>query len=151
MADLTTSITESVTINGSVRGSTNSLTVTGINNVFERVVTCDHSQATKIAIFAAEPHTTNGAIDVNNVRYIRITNLDANGALTLSVQTTNTNFIQRLTPATSYVLARAEAVVIGEEDPDAAIGATLENVTALIIMPEGTTYNPDVELFIASV
>ena len=35
MADLTTTIQESVTLNGSLRGSTNSVTTTGINDVFE--------------------------------------------------------------------------------------------------------------------
>ena len=35
MADLTTTITESVVLNGALRGNTNSVTTSGINNVFE--------------------------------------------------------------------------------------------------------------------
>mgnify|MGYP003677270522 CR=1 FL=1 len=34
MADLTTTVTESVVLNGALRGNTNSVTTTGINNVF---------------------------------------------------------------------------------------------------------------------
>ena len=40
MADLTTTLSESVTLNGAVRGTTNTVTTTGINNVYERIVTC---------------------------------------------------------------------------------------------------------------
>ena len=53
MADLTTTITESVTLNGSLRGSTNSITTTGIVDVFERILTCTHSQTSHI-LFQAE-------------------------------------------------------------------------------------------------
>ena len=37
MADLTTTITENVVLNGSVRGSTNTLTTSNIVDVFERI------------------------------------------------------------------------------------------------------------------
>ena len=87
MADLTTTITENVVLNGSVRGSTNTLTTTGIVDVFERILTCTHSQTTTVAVFAASPHTSAGAIDVENVRYIRVTNLGADSALVLAVVT----------------------------------------------------------------
>ena len=76
MADLTTTVTESVVLNGALRGNTNSVTTTGINNVFERIVTCAHSQTTTVAVFATTPHTSAGAIDVENVRYIRVIIMD---------------------------------------------------------------------------
>ena len=63
MATLTTTITESVTLNGALRGSTNSVTTEGINDAFERIVTCAHSQTTTIATFAAAPYTSAEAID----------------------------------------------------------------------------------------
>ena len=59
MADLTTTIQESVTLNGSLRGSTNSVTTTGINDVFERIVTCVlRPQETTVCNFAASPYTS---------------------------------------------------------------------------------------------
>ena len=57
MADLTTTITENVVLNGSVRGSTNTLTTTGIVDVFERILTCTHTQTTTVAVFGSTPHT----------------------------------------------------------------------------------------------
>ena len=40
MATLAVTITESVTLNGAARGSTNSLSITGINDIYHRIVTC---------------------------------------------------------------------------------------------------------------
>ena len=42
MADLTTTLTESVTLNGAIRGTTNTITTTGIVDVYERILTCTH-------------------------------------------------------------------------------------------------------------
>ena len=150
MADLTTTVTESVVLNGALRGNTNTVTITGINNVFERIVTCAHSNTTTVAVFAASPHTSAGAIDVENVRYIRVTNLDADGVLVLAVITTNTNYQVRLTPGTSHIIPRGEAEIIGEEDTSPAFG-TLENITSLQVRPEGTSYNPQVAVFVGLV
>ena len=150
MADLTTTITESVVLNGALRGNTNSVTTTGINNVFERIVTCIHSQTTTVAVFDTAPYTSAGAIDVENVRYIRVTNLDADGALVLAVVTTNTNYQVRLTPGASHIIPRGEAEIIGEEDTTPAFG-TLENITSLQVRPEGVVYNPQVAVFVGSI
>ena len=150
MADLTTTVTESVVLNGALRGNTNTVTTTGINNVFERIVTCIHSQTTTVAVFDTTPYTSAGAIDVENVRYIRVTNLDADGALVLAVVTTNTNYQVRLTAGTSHIIPRGEAEIIGEEDTTPAFG-TLENITSLQVRPEGVVYNPAVAVFVASI
>ena len=150
MADLTTTVTESVVLNGALRGNTNSVTTTGINNVFERIVTCIHSQTTTVAVFDTAPYTSAGAIDVENVRYIRVTNLDADGALVLAVVTTNTNYQVRLTPGTSHIIPRGEAEIIGEEDTTPAF-STLENITSLQVRPEGVVYNPQVSVFVAAI
>ena len=150
MADLTTTVTESVLLNGALRGNTNTVTTTGINNVFERIVTCIHSQTTTVAVFDTAPYTSAGAIDVENVRYIRVTNLDADGALVLAVVTTNTNYQVRLTPGTSHIIPRGEAEIIGEEDTTPAF-STLENITSLQVRPEGVVYNPQVAVFVGSI
>ena len=147
MADLVTTLSESVTLNGSVRGSVNSVTTTGISDVFERIVTCAHSQTTTIATFAASPHTSAGAIDVDDVRYIRITNLDSEGTIELAVVTTASNYQVRMTPGTSHILARSNESALGEEDTSPSFG-TMENLASLQVQPVGTSYNPRVEIFV---
>ena len=149
MADLTTSITESVTINGSVRGSTNSQTITGIVDTFERVLTCIEGNVTTIATFGTQPYSAAGAIDVDRCKYIRVTNLDENGWIEVGIITTGTNYQVLLTPGSSHVLCQAEAVALAEADTDPSFG-TMQNLTAIEVQPVGSSYNPQVEIFTAS-
>tara|TARA_R110002126_G_scaffold103682_6_gene236773 strand:+ start:593 stop:1048 length:456 start_codon:yes stop_codon:yes gene_type:complete len=147
MANLVTTLSESVSLNGSLRGSTNSVTTTGIGDVFERIVTCDHSQTTTIATFAAAPYASAGAIDVDDVRYIRVTNLDTEGTIELGVVTTASNYQVRMTPGTSHILARANESALGEGDTSPSFG-TMENLASLQVRPDGVSYNPRVEIFV---
>ena len=147
MADLVTTISETVTLNGSLRGSSNSVTTTSIVDVVERIVTCTHTQTTTIAVFAASPHTSAGAFDVDKTKYIRVTNLDLTNNIELAIVTTNTNYQVTITGGNSHVLSLAEAVAIGETDTSPAFGI-LENITSLKVRPV-TANDAQVELFIA--
>tara|TARA_R100001463_G_scaffold53406_2_gene104407 strand:- start:24 stop:479 length:456 start_codon:yes stop_codon:yes gene_type:complete len=151
MADLTTTITESVIINGADRGSTNTLTTTGINNTLERTLTAAHSNITTIAEFATANHTSESAIDLNDVRYIRVTNLDDAEELIVGIITTgSTNYQVRLTPGASHILYHAENVAVAEADGDPAMASMTNDLTAIEVQPVSST-NVQVELFIASV
>jgi hypothetical protein len=150
MADLTVTVTESVNINGALRGSSNNLTVTGIADTFERIVTCINGNVTTIATFAAQPYTSAGAIDIDRCKYVRITNLDANGWIELAIVTTASNYTVLLTPGTSHILSQAEAVALAEEDTSPSFG-TMENLASIQVKPVGVSYDPQVEIFTASI
>jgi len=147
MADLTTTIQETVTINGSLRGSTNTVVTTGINDVFERIVTCAHSQTTTIAVFAASPHTSAGAIDVDRTKYIRISNLDALAEIELAIVTTASNYQVTIRAGGSHVLFQGGAIALAEEDTSPSFG-TMEDIASLQVKPVGSSYNPRVEVFV---
>ena len=146
MANLITTISEGVTLNGSVRGSTNTVTTTGVEDVMERIVTCVHSQVTTIATFAAAPYTSAGAIDVDRTKYIRVTNLSATEVVDIAIVTTNTNYQVVLTAGNSHILCQADTTAIGETDTDPAFG-TLQNVASIQIKPRGSA-DAQVELFV---
>tara|TARA_R110000824_G_scaffold149990_3_gene320423 strand:+ start:133 stop:585 length:453 start_codon:yes stop_codon:yes gene_type:complete len=150
MADLVVTISESVTINGALRGSANSITVGDIVDTFERVVTCVNSQTTTIATFAASPYTSAGAIDVDRCKYVRITNLDAAAWVEVAIVTTASNYQVLLTPGTSHILAQGEAVALAEEDTSPSFG-TLENLASIQVKPVGVSFDPRVEIFTASI
>ena len=145
MADLTTTVTESVTLNGAVRGSTNTITTTGIVDVFERILTCSHSNTTTIAVFGSTPHASAGALDVENCKYLRITNLSADQDIKLALVTTNTNYQVTVRAGGSHILFQAEDAAIGETDTSPAFG-TLEDVTSVQVRP-GATTDVQVEIF----
>ena len=146
MADLVTTISESVTLNGSVRGSSNSVTTSSIVDVMERIVTCTHSQTTTIAVFGAFPYSSAGAIDVDRTKYIRVTNLDTTNNIELAIVTTNTNYQVTITGGNSHILSLGQAVALGEEATTPDFG-TMENITSLQVRPV-TTNDAQVELFV---
>ena len=149
MADLTTTLTESVTLNGAIRGTTNTITTTGIVDVFERILTCTHSQTTTIATFASTPHASAGALDVENCKYIRVTNLSTTEDMKLALVTTNTNYQVTVRAGGSHMLFQAEEGAIGEEDTSPAF-PTLEDITSVQVRPSGSA-DVQVETFVALV
>ena len=149
MADLTVTIGESVTINGAVRGSSNTITTTGIVDTYERLLTAAHSQTTTIAVFGSTPHSAAGALDVENAKYVRITNLSSDQDMKLAIVTTNTNYQVTVRAGGSHVLFQAEEAAIGETDTSPAFG-TLEDVTSVQVRPSATT-DVQVEMFAALV
>ena len=145
MADLTTTITEAVTLNGAVRGSTNTLTTTGIIDVLERILTCAHSNTTTIVVFNSTPHGADGALDVENCKYLRVTNLSADQDMKLALVTTNTNYQVTVRAGGSHVLFQAENAAIAEADTSPAF-PTLEDIVTVEVRPSATT-DIQVEVF----
>jgi hypothetical protein len=85
MADLTVTITEAVTLNNASRGSTNTKTIAGIDNIYHRIVTVPaNASNTTLVAFTTDQTGRDGALDRDLVKYIRITNLDHLSAGTTS-------------------------------------------------------------------
>ncbi len=145
MADLVTTITETVTLNGSLRGSSNTLTTSNIVDVFERILTCTHSQTTTIAVFGSTPHSADGALDVENCKYLRVTNLSTDQDMKLALVTANTNYQVTVRAGGSHILFQAEEALIGEEDASPAF-PTLEDLVTVEVRPSATT-DVQVEIF----
>jgi len=149
MADLTVTITESVTINGALRGSNNTLTVSSITDTFERVVTCPQSATTTIATFATNVYDSAGAIDTQNVKYIRVTNLSTTADCALGVAGAASNYTILIPAGNSHIIARADDVLLAEADAVPTYGS-LADITKLEIRPTAST-DTDVEIFVASI
>ena len=146
MANLVTTITESVVLNGALRGSSNTVTTAGINDVMERILVCTAAQETTIALFAVAPYTTAGAMNVNNVKYLRVTNLEETNDIQLAVTTSTTNFEILITAGNSYVMSVSLLSIKGASGvPAFGVGGTLTN---LIVKPTHATEDASVELFV---
>tara|TARA_R110002074_G_scaffold111069_4_gene238738 strand:- start:98 stop:547 length:450 start_codon:yes stop_codon:yes gene_type:complete len=149
MADLTTTITENVVLNGSIRGSSNTITTAGIVDVFERILTCAHSNVTTVAVFGSTPHSADGALDVENCKYLRVTNLSTDQDIKLALVTAATNYQVTVRAGGSHILFQAEEALIGEEDASPAF-PTLEDLVTVEVRPSATT-DVQVEVFAALV
>jgi hypothetical protein len=149
MADLTVTITEAVTLNSSNRGSTNSVTTTGIVDVFERIVTCTHSQDTIVAVFDSAPYSSPGAIDRDNAKYIRVTNLDATTEIELAVVGVATSYIVRLRAGASHMLFNGDDIIKGAGSTTIVFGVT-DELANLEARPIGTE-DVQLEVFVGLV
>jgi hypothetical protein len=149
MADLTTTISESVTLNGALRGSSNVLTTTGIVDVLERILTLAHSNTTTIVTFGSTPHSSAGAIDVENTKYVRVTNLSTTDDMILAFVTSGTNYQVTVRAGGSHILYQAEDGVLGEADSTPAFSG-LADVVTIQARPSATT-DVQCELFIGLV
>ena len=147
MADLTTTVTESVTLNGAVRGTTNTVTTTGINNVYERIVTCTSSVITYLAAFDSNAQGSAVQIDKEDVRYIRVTNLDTTNSLELAVVGAATLYQVLLNAGQSHILCAADNIMLAEADTSPSFG-TMADLASIQVYPAA---NLDVEIFVASV
>jgi hypothetical protein len=148
MADLVVTISESVTINGALRGSANSITVGSILDTFERVVTCPHSNTTTVATFATNVYDSAGAIDAQGVKYIRLTNLSATYDIELAVVGAATLYQVLIPAGNSHVLARADDVMLAEADTSPSFG-TMADITSLQVRPTASS-DAEVEVFVAT-
>ena len=149
MADLVVTISESVTINGALRGSSNSLTVTSIIDTFERVVTCPHSATTTIATFSSNVYDSAGAIDSENVRYIRISNLSDTYDIEIGVAGAASNYSMLIPAGNSHIIARADNVLLAEADAVPQYGA-LADIAKIEVRPTASN-DVNVEIFVATI
>lgn len=156
MATLTTTIREELTLNGIERGSTNTLSINGVNEVMQRMVSCPANQDTTVATFKAAVNTSDNALDIDNVKYIRVTNLDTSNSVVLSLQI---SLAENGTAdaSTSILLAAGRSFIMGvpndgiSTDDDGATVITdtnLNDLESLIVDPMTSTVV--VEVFIAS-
>ena len=159
MASLNVTITEELTLNGADRGSTNTLSVASVTQVYHRIVTCPASQDTTVATFASTADDSTGAagsIDVGDVKYIRLTNLDSSNAINLSLQVGTTDGGDGAADESATILiAAGRSFVMGAttdavavNDTNATIDTSMHELESLLVDPVGNAIT--VEIFIAS-
>ena len=149
MADLTTTITESVVLNGALRGSTNSLTTSDVVDVFERILTCTHSVVTTVAVFNSTPHGAAGALDVENCKYFRITNLSTDQDMKVAFVTSASNYQVTVRAGGSHILYQAEEGIFGDDDA-IPLFPTLQDIVTVEVRPSATT-DVQVSVFVGAV
>ena len=155
MPTLTVTISESLKLNGSNEGKTNTKSITGINHVFKRIVKCIDDSDCTIASFQTATHTSDNAIDLEDVRYIRVTNLEASNPCNLSLQiagaeggTANHSSSHLLQAGESFILHTVHDGIAVKDDA-ATIITSLNDLESLLVDP--LSENVTVEVFIASV
>ena len=160
MAVLTVTIKEELTLNGSNRGSENITSIANVTQSFNRIVTLpanggSGNTQTTVAVFRDLVSTNDGAIDDGDAKYIRVTNLDSDNSVTLSLQIAadGTNAAGDsasvlLAPGKSFILGgSADSIAV---DDDAATPITTLVHLESILAVNATNDTTQLEVFIAS-
>ena len=158
-ATLTVTLTESVTLNGSNQGSTNTVTISSINEIYKRIVTCLANVDTTVAHFNTQVDVEDSGIDTQDTKYIRVTNLDDTNSVNLNLQVDTTESGSGdgdPNETATILLAAGESFIMGTPhdsiavyDTDASVQTTLHDLESILIDPGSNAV--DVEVFVASV
>ena len=146
-ATLEVSISEALTLSGTQYGGTKTLTIADINEVFKRIVKCVNSQTTTIATFNGNAFASDNAIDVEDAKYIRVTNLDDTNSIELAVVGAATLYQVRLAAGESHMLGSPDDLMLSEADTTPSFG-TMADIASIQVNPASN--DVDVEIFIAS-
>ena len=151
-ATLTVKLTETLSLNGSNIGGTNTLTIADVNDAYKRVITVPTTP--EVTLYTTNASTVGGAqFDVDLVQYVRVTNKDATNFVSIRVTDANADeFIYKLEAGKSFIL--------GTHSNDGATGAMsggkAENAgsvpdAAIVSMEaQANTGACDVEVFVAT-
>ena len=154
MATLNVTITEELTLNGADRGSTNTLSVASVTQVYHRIVTCPANVDSTIATFQTATSTSDNAIDLEDAKYVRVTNLDASNPVNLSLQVSadedgaaDASATLLVDAGRSFIMGATHDGIVVQDD-EADIVTSLTDLESILIDPGSNAVS--VEIFIAS-
>ena len=158
MADLKIDIVEKLVLNGVQQGGSHSSKFGGINDVYRRIITVPATSSAVLASFKSTVSTGSAAaMDVENIKYLRITNLNgtdnAAGAVNLGFLGETGNDDSTADFATTIKLRAQRSFLLGDTSASlnysssANVNDTLYNIESIIAKSSGSA---KLEVFIAS-
>ena len=162
MATLKVKIQEDIVLDNQDYGSKRVLEISSIDEMYKRIVTCPANAETTIVHFkqvaGASGGATkfDGALDIQDVRYIRVTNLDSSNSLTLSLQIEVGEDDSGADTSASILLEAGKSFMMGSghdgvsvSDANANLVTDLVDLDSLVVQPGSNAIS--VEVVVASV
>ena len=152
-ATLTVTLKESIVLNGTQQGGTNTLTIAGIDEISKRIMTITTNEST-IATFSGAVASA-GHYNDAAVKYMRFTNKDDTYFVTLTFRNQDNDEVAiKVDAGQSFILCGdnstgMSAIFNATEDADAASDTALGDLTN--IQADANTASCDLEMLIASV
>ena len=161
MATLKVKIQEDIILDNQDYGSKRTLEVASIDEVYKRIVTCPANSETTVVHFkqvagaAGGAIKFDGALDIQDVKYVRITNLDSSNSLTLSLQAEVGEDDSGADVSASVLLEAGKSFMmgsghdgIGVSDANANLVTDLVDLDSFVVQPGSNAIS--VEVFVAS-
>ena len=156
MATLTTTIKEEITLNNNSYNNERSLDISSVNEVVKRIVTVSTTESGLLGFSTASSTDLSksylaGQFDEDDVRYIRITNLDSTNHVTLTFRDEDsTEFAIKVDAGHSFIYPgdNSGGVVDTMHAGGSALTVSLNDLVD--ITADADTDSCDVEVFVAS-
>tara|TARA_S200002703_G_scaffold75315_1_gene64939 strand:+ start:641 stop:1111 length:471 start_codon:yes stop_codon:yes gene_type:complete len=149
-ATLTVVVTETLSLGGTQYGGTKTLEIADINEVYKKVVTVPADNLVTLVNFSTNTYDSGGAVDIDDVKYVRVTNLDDTNPIEFAFVGENSLYEIRLDAGHSHILGITKDSMMAEADTTPTTGiANLEDIES--IQAYSVTNACDIEIFIASV
>ena len=145
MATLNVTITEEMTLNGKDQGNTNTLSISSVTAVINRIMTIDNTEEDILNFQAAREAA--GAIEDGTLQYLRLTHIGAANTVNLRIQSTGDTkeYIVQLAAGESFMLFNDNAMDVnaGGDIDSVADLSQLDTIKALCSSGDGA----ELELF----
>ena len=155
-ATLKVTVKEEITLNGKRQDSENVLRISDINEIYKRIITCPANSETTLAHFhSSVADGTLAPLDIDDVKYILVTNLDASTSATLSLQSDVGEDDSAADESASLLFEAGKSFIMGSpndgigiSDANANLVTDLVDLESLVIFTGGSAV--DIEVFVAS-
>ena len=156
MATLKVKIQEDIILDNQDYGSKRVLEISSITDVVKRIVTVPANVDTTILMFKSTVGASDGALDIELVKYIRVTNLDSSNSVNLYIpidtgedDSAADNLAMILLEAgKSFMMGTPSDGISVEDDAGGGVSLSGENIESIII--DSGSNAVQIEVFVAS-
>ena len=155
---LITKISEKITLNGNKYDNVVEKRISGISDIFKRIVTCPANVDTTIFRSGVSVDVTDSSVDVQDVKYIRVTNSDDTNSVNLNLQidvTESGSGASAANETATILLEAGHSFLMGTShdsvaayDTDSSVQTTLHDLESILIDPSANAI--DIEILVAS-
>ena len=149
-------IEEDIILENQNYGSKRTFEISSIANITKKIVTIASDDDATVLVFKSTVAIADGALDKENVKYIRITNLDSSNSVNISLQLDSGEDNSSADLSMTHLLEAGRSFLMGApdegahaDDDSATIVTALTDLESIIVDPGSNS--GQVEVFVASV
>ena len=149
-------IEEDIILENQNYGSKRTFEISSIANITKKIVTIASDDDATVLVFKSTVASADSALDKENVKYIRITNLDSSNSVNISLQLDSGEDNSSADLSMTHLLEAGRSFLMGApdegahaDDDSATIVTALTDLESIIVDPGSNS--GQVEVFVASV
>ena len=148
-------IQEDIILDNQDYGSKRIFEISSITNITKKIVSIAGDDDATVLVFKSTTASADGALDLQTVKYIRITNLDSSNSVNISLQLDSGEDNSAADLSITHLLEAGRSFLMGApdegahtDDDSASIVTSLTDLESIIVDPGSNS--GQVEVFVAS-